>query len=130
MQTGFLQLNRANRIERELQLQMAPEHVYRFADDYTYIEIPLWKILDSEGEIVDKASRNQYVELVSAAHVTLRYGAKLLVAPNPVLFKYGVSPSLLLVDGKQPQILTIPITLRKDLKLDALDYLLRIYLPA
>lgn len=124
----FLRINRAGYIERHLCLQMAPEFAYRVSPDHTFLEIPLWKILNADEEIVEKASRNQQVELVSAASVKLQLGAKLLVQPNPKLHKYGmVSDLSLVVDGDR-QILSTPIILRKDLKWDQDDWLLRVYL--
>ena len=128
MDPTFLNLARNNRIPRMMGLEMAPEIPYTFSKDYTYIEVPLWKMLDSDGEITDKASRNQYVELVSAASLKLSYEAKCLAVPNPLLFKYGVLPSMMLLDGKDRMLVTVPITLRKDLKIAELEYLVRIYL--
>lgn len=128
MDPTFLNLARNNRIPRVMGLEMAPEIPYSYAKDYTYIEVPLWKMVDSEGELTDKASRNQYIELVSAASLKLSYEAKCLAVPNPVLFKYGIVPSMILLDGKERALVTVPITLRKDLVVSKLEYLVRIYL--
>jgi len=128
MDPTFLNLARNNRIPRVMGLEMAPDIPYTYAKDYTYIEVPLWKMVDSDGELTDKASRNQYVELVSAASLKLSYEAKCLAVPNPVLFKYGIVPSMILLDGSARSLVTVPITLRKDLQVNKLDYLVRIYL--
>jgi hypothetical protein len=124
----FLRISRAGYIDRLMCLQMAPEFAFRVAPDHTYLEIPLWKIINGDDEIVEKASRNQQVELVSAASVKLQLGAKLLVQPNPKLHKYGMISDLSLVVEGERQILSTPIILRKDLKWDQEDWLLRVYL--
>lgn len=128
MDPTFLNLARSNRMTRVMGLEMAPDIAFTYARDYTYIEVPLWKMLDSDGELTDKASRNQYVELVSGASLRLSYEAKCLVVPNPLLFKYGIVPSMILLDNKEKTIVTVPITLRKDLPVTKLEYLVRIYL--
>jgi hypothetical protein len=107
---------------------MAPEFAYRAAPDHTYLEIPLWKIINGDDEVVEKASRNQQVDLVSAASVKLQLGAKLLIQPNPKLHKYGMISDLSLAVEGERQILSTPIILRKDLKWDQEDWLLRVYL--
>lgn len=128
IESTFLRISRAGNLERHICLQMAEGHTYRFAKDHTYMEVPLWKMLNGDGEITEKASRNQYIELVSAASVKLQLGTKLLVQPNPLLNKFGIVPSLVLNVEEERQILTVPITLRKDLRWDPQDWLIRVYM--
>lgn len=128
MEPTFLNLSRANRIVREMGLEMAEGKVFRYASDYTYIEIPLLHALNADGEPVDKATRNQAIELVAAATLKPGYHVKILVLVNPTIYKYGMAPSMVLFDEKERTPVVVPVTFRKDMQLTGLDWLVRLYL--
>jgi len=128
MDPTFLNLARSNRIVREMGLEMVPGHAYRYSHDYTYIEIPLLHAVNADGEPIEKAIRNQAIDLVAAASIKPGYNAKMLAVVNPTIYKYGMAPSMLLLDDKDRTTITVPVTFRKDMRIDGLEWLVRLYL--
>lgn len=125
----FRRLSQGNCIDHFLGLKMEEGTVYKFSTDYTYIEIPLLRAVNADGESVQKATRNQYTELVSSASVRLYPGMKGLAVANPILSKYGAGPNILLLDNSSTrEQVVVPITFRKDMQLTGLDWLVRLYL--
>lgn len=107
---------------------MAESVPYRYGPDYSYVEIPLLRAFNGE-EKVDKASRNQMLMLEAACSVKPLNHYKCLISVNPLLLEYTSASALRLIDadGTRTQVV-IPAAFRRDLELNKLDWLVRLYL--
>lgn len=126
----FMNLLRGNRLSGFLRLKMDDGYPVRLAKDYTYAEVPLAKVLGSDGEPLDtKIHRNQQVELVAPMTMYPIGGYKGLVVVNPELYRYASVPSMLMFDSADtPQQVLIPAKFSRDMEMHAIDWLCRVYL--
>ena len=131
MDTSFLNLARGNRLNRDMGLVMEESNIYMFGNDYTYIEIPVLAALSSDGDMVQKVSRNQYVRIIPACSIKPTARAKVLVEPNPDLAQWGLfQPSYYVHGDGESLVPGFMFQARKDLSLSDLDYAIRLYLRA
>lgn len=135
METSFLNLARGNRLTAYLGLQMAAGYSYKYAPDYTYIEIPLMEFWNPSEEKVqeDKALRNQYVRVIPACSLTVRGSHyKIEVEPNPALAEFGlIQPGYYLHTAGGGGELSVPgfyMQVRRDVHVKDVDYAVRLYM--
>lgn len=130
MESSFLNLARGNRLSSYMGLQMAEGKSYRYAPDYTYIEIPVSILYNPTDEKeVEKGLRNQHLFVTPACFVNIRGGYKVLVEPNPKLAAYGATQGMYYISsGAGEQVPGFYITLRKDLDISDVNYAVRLYL--
>lgn len=128
MSTTFLNLRRGGRLQGFIGVRMDDGHAYKFANDYTYIELMCSSIKSLTGETQEKAVRNQFLNLELPVCLATRNGYKALVSVNPELMQYATCPSLLLMDNEKSERVVIPAKFHRDLDVLGLTYLARIYL--
>lgn len=136
LDSAFLNLVRGNRISTYLGLTMEGEIAYRFAADYSYVEIPLSEVFDLDSEKVLRKNavlkKGQTVRLIPACQIQTR-NYKCLVSVNPVLqdFSYG-TPGMFLIDAGDTTQPSVTVTARKDCSVADLTsgWLVRLYLLA
>lgn len=127
MSTTFLNLRRGGRLQGFIGVRMDEGRTYKFANDYTYIEVPCSTIVGSDGA-QEKASRNQSLDLEAPVCLATRNGYKALISVNPELMRYATCPSLMLFDEEHSTRVSVPAKFHKDLDVLGLDWLVRIYL--
>lgn len=132
MESSFLNLVRGNRLTSYMGLEMVPEYTYKFAPDYSYLEVPvLGFFLDADEKLVDKASRNQYVRVLPACTIDVKGSYKVQIEPNPELAKYGIfQPGYYVQPGSGNQRPGFYMQMRKDMDLTDVKYAVRIYMRA
>lgn len=129
MDVSFISLVRGNRLTQYLGLAMLEGYEYKYGKDYTYIEVPVSKML-LKGEEVSEAKKLQRVQLVAACTVTPKgSGTHLLVEPNRELSELGiVQAPYYLHNGDATQVPSVYISLIKDIELSSIPFCVRIYL--
>lgn len=126
----FLNLVRGNRLPSIMGLRMNDGVPYRFAKDYTYVEIPLAHMYNpSTEEVQSKASRNQRIRIIPGCQVRVSgSGYKVLVKVNPKLHEYAsVSYSAVLDSGDEEQPV-VYASFHRDMDEKELDWAVRLYL--
>lgn len=126
----FMNLLRGNRLAGFLRMRMSEGHPVKLAPDYTYAELPLFRAQSLEGELVDaKAMRNQTIELIAPATLRPIAGYKGLVVTNPALYRVGAVPSMQLIDSSNTELpISVVVRFHKDMVLEDLEWLCRVYL--
>lgn len=125
----FLSLVRGNRVEGFLGLKMKPGYAYRYATNYSYIELPLSQVrIDDEKQDTDKVTRNQFAILQAPATVSPQYQHQVMLVFNPAIFRFASGPSTLIVNSGETVPIEMPVRTFKDLHLADLDWLVRLYL--
>ena len=110
-------------------LQMTEGVPYKYAVDYSYVEIPLGTIYNpSTEEVLNKASRNQHLLLKPACSLRLDGNHKIIVKTNPLLQEFATVPAVLLLDPKSGEQPHFYASFRKDMDLSDLDWLVRLYM--
>lgn len=129
METSFLKLVSGSRISNYMGLKMLAERAFKYAPDYTYVEIPLLGFLGKDDTVPqDKALRNQYVRLIPACVVDVKGRDKLLVEPNPALAEFGmVQPGYYMHPG-QGGSPGLYMSVRKDIEVADVDFAIRLYM--
>lgn len=129
MDTSFLNLVRGNRLTSYMGLQMLHGHAYKYAPDYTYLEIPVLGFQNKDGEVEDKALRNQYVRVVPACLLDVKGLYKVQVEPNPALAEFGLfQPTYYLHPGSGGVSPGFYFHARKDTDTRDLPFAVRLYL--
>lgn len=130
MESSFLNIARGNRLNSYIGLKMGEGKSFRYAADYTYIEIPVRELINvTDDKTGSKGLRNQHVRILPACEVNVRGNYKLLVEPNPELAAYGSVQGMYYIQpGQGEQVPGFYITLRKDLDLSDLNFAVRLYL--
>lgn len=132
MDSSYLNLVRGNRLSSYMGLQMLGEAVYKFASDYSYIEIPILGFEAANStELTQKALRNQYVRVVPACLVDVKGGYRAQVEPNPAIAEYGLMQPTYYIHsnegGKSPGFY---FQARKDIEASDLTFAVRLYMRA
>lgn len=128
MDSVFANLIRGGRLSA-MGLQMADGQPFRYAKDYTYVEIPFGEAFNiSTEELQKEAKRNQHLKLIPAARVNLKAPYKMLVKTHPSIQKYASCPPLFLLDPDEGGDITFYSIFRKDMNLIELPWLVRLYL--
>jgi hypothetical protein len=131
MDTVFLNLVRGTRLSNYMGLLMDEGVPYRYARDYTYVEIPLAQLYNpSTEEVVEKATRNQKLRIIPACKVSPKGTYKLLVKTNPRLQEYATCPAMFLLDPSESEALSFYALFQKDMDSRELDWAVRIYMTA
>lgn len=132
MDSSFLNLVRGNRLSGFMGLEMMPDKNFKYAPDYSYLEIPiLGFFLDSEEKLVEKAMRNQYVRVLPACTVNVKGSYKVQVEPNPELAKYGLfQPGYYIHPGERSQRPGFYMQMRRDLDVEDVPFAIRLYMRA
>jgi hypothetical protein len=108
---------------------VVPEFPYKLAPDYTYVELPLVPVRDEDGDVVTKFARNQTHVLQSPVTVQAVANYKILVSVNRELLKYANCPALFIVDpANAAERIEVVAQFRKDMPLDAISWIARLYL--
>lgn len=136
--SSFARLTYGNRIAKYLRLAPSPDLVY--AQDGTYVEVPLGSIgatVDIVDEVagskVPASSRSRRVELVAKCEIEPQRGNgyKYLIEPNPELWKLGIVQAPYYLhggEGKLAPTIQLYITGQVDKKKLSSMYLVRIYM--
>lgn len=133
MDSNFLNLVRGNRLMNYMGLQMAPEHAYKYAPTYVYVEIPVLHLLNcADGKMSDKGLRNQQIMVIPACSVTPRGSYIVEVEPNRKLAEYGtISGGIYRIHptkGGETVVPAFAMTLRKDMDQADMEWAVRLYL--
>lgn len=133
LDTSFANVSRGNRLDFA-GLEMVPGYNYRYAPDYSYIEIPILGFyLDNEEKLVEKAMRNQYVRVLPACTIRNRGNYHIQVEPNPELAKHGLFQPTYYVNPDPKAESMRPgfyMQMRRDLEIGDVPYSIRLYLRA
>lgn len=130
LETSFLNLGRGNRLGTHLGLQMLEGQAFKYAPDYTYLEIPILGFM-KDGGVESKVLRNQYVKVVPACLLDPRGLYKIQVEPNPALAEYGtIQPGYYIQPGTGGQMPGFYFQARKDTDVQDVKYAIRLYLRA
>lgn len=125
----FLNLVRGNTLGSYLGLEMNLGKAFRYASDYTYVEIPLAEMYNStEERVVEKALRNQKLRLIPACKVNIRTGYKGIVRTNPKLQEVANCPAMFIIDPGEPGSPSFYVSFQKDYEASELDWAVRLYL--
>lgn len=89
MDSSYLNLVRGNRLSNHMGLEMAPAHAYKYAPDYSYVEIPALTF-EKDGEPIEKVLQNQFVSVVPACTLHVRGSYRIQVEPNPAFGQFGI----------------------------------------
>jgi hypothetical protein len=111
-------------------LVMIEGHTWKYAKDYTYIEIPLLGFMDKDGELKDSVQRNQYVRVVPACSLDIKGMDKVLVEPNPAVSEFGLAQASYYMHPDQKGIPGFYFQARKDLDIKDLTHAVKLYLRA
>lgn len=117
----------------KLGLRIEREEDVVYGAQYSYAELKLGKaVLESsgeEGQEVTAGKRGQTLHLIPTYTVQPTDGYHCLVSVNPELQKYasGVPQVILIQPSTTPVEIPIWITLRRDLDLTTLGWLVRVY---
>lgn len=131
MDAVFLNLVRGTRLASYMGLQMQEGVPYRYAKDYTYVEIPLAQLYNpSTEEVVEKASRNQKIRIIPACKVQPTGTYKLVVKTNPKLQEFATAPAMYMLDPGEGEGLAFYATFQRDMDSSELDWAVRIYMTA
>jgi hypothetical protein len=129
LESVFLNLVRGSRLSMYMGLKMDEGAAYRFAKDYTYIEIPLAQLYNpSTEEVVTKATRNQRIQIIPACKVEIKGNYKILIKTNPVLQEVASCPSMILLDSGEAAPASFYATFHKDMSEKDLEWAVRLYL--
>lgn len=129
MDTVFLNLVRGNRLGMYMGLKMEDGKPYRFAPDYTYVEIPLAQIYNpTTEEVVTKVSANQKVQIIPACTVRVASNYKILVKTNPKLQALANCPAMFLMDAGSDEHCSFYAHFQKSLDREEIDWAVRLYL--
>jgi hypothetical protein len=131
MQTSFYNWARGNRLSQYAGLKMYDGHEFKYAPDYTYIEIPVSYLRDNkEGlQYVKKGLRNQHLQVVAACSLDVRGSLKVEVEPCPQLSEYGsVQAGYYIHPGSGEVSPSFYVTFRKDCDISEIPYAVRLYL--
>jgi len=127
--TTFLNLVRGNSLGSYLHLEMNPGKTFRYAPDYTYIEIPVAEFYDTKEEApVSKAMRNQKIQILPACKVSVRAGYKIMVRTNPKLQEVSNCPTIMFLDPGDNGTPSFYASFQKDYEAKELDWAVRLYL--
>ena len=122
----FKHLSRTARSYRLMNVNI--EEFVRTSSDFVagYVGVGVGINLSSGEEITDpKLKRAERVKLIGNVNMIIRK-CRVLIEPNPVLYEYGsVDSERIIEPGTVPEIF---IKLHKDLDLNNLEYLYRVYL--
>lgn len=134
MSTSYLSMASGARISNYLGLKMDEGIAFRYPGiqerQYAYVEIPVARMeLATNGEVVDKALRNQMIRIVPACSVEVRGAARFEVHPNRAFWDFGTVQGMYYLESKEGRLVpSFHIQLRKDLELTGDDYAIRIYM--
>jgi len=131
MEFSFLKLLRGDtKIRNYLGLKMDPGTDLVQGEEYMYIALPVRGAV-VDGELTMLIKRNQHVFLESNGTVDIRGRAFFEVEPNPALCELGQVQGIYRIHPKSgEQRLGLWFTARKDLDLNSLDFLLKVYMPS
>lgn len=129
MDSSYLKLMKGSRLTNYMGLQLEKGAEPAFGKNYLYLEIGPYGIEDSEGSLIREVKRNQHVFLQSVATVNVKGRNIVEVEPNPALSELGqVQGSHKIHPDSGEQRVGVWFTARKDMSLDDLKYLVRIYM--
>ncbi len=128
----FTNVARGERCRIHMTLRMDDGAVHRYAPDYTYIELGMRKLVDSEGKEVEEAKRNQTFNIESPCTVKPVREHKILVQVNPELSQVANVPLMFILDygGDTAKAAPVQVTaqFRKDFDPSKLAWVFRLYL--
>lgn len=126
----FLKLVTGNRLGMYMGLKMDEGKAYRFAKDYTYVEIPVGRIFNpTSEEFVTKVTANQKVQIIPACSINLKgSGYKIMVKTNPKLQAIANCPSVIMLDYDEGDQCSFFAHFQKALNVEDLDWAVRLYL--
>ena len=126
----FLHIARGNRIEHYMRMQtVVPEFPYKLAPDYTYVELATVPPVDEEGNRLAKLTRGQTHVLQSPVTAQVVSGYKILVSVNRALLQYANAPAMFIIDpSNAPERIEVVAQFRRDMNVDSLPWLVRLYL--
>jgi len=129
METSFYNWARGNRLSQYAGLKMYDGHEFRYAPDYTYIEIPLLGFMDQKEGLQEKGLRNQHLQVIPACTIDVKGSLKVEVEPCPQLAEFGsVQAGYYIHPGSGEVTPSYYITFRKDCDFDNIPYAVRLYL--
>ena len=119
----FLKMSRGNRTEK-----LGLKGKLRFSKDYTAVMVDARGIVTKdEVELQTSANKGKTVVLVGDQMITPKGEYRAIIDVNPELYHYGQVNCVSIIEpksGVQPQ---VHIKLSRNLDLDNIDYLYRIY---
>lgn len=132
MDSSFLNICRGNRLSSYMGLQMLENTAFKYAQDYSFIEIPVLGFQGKQGEGLEKkVLRNQYVRVVPSCLVDVKGTVKILVEPNPALAEFGLfQPSYYIHSGSGGMSPGFYFQARRDTDVGDLLFAVRLYLRA
>lgn len=130
MESSFLNWARGNRLSMYAGLKMEEGHEFKYASDYTYLEIPAVGFYDDkEEQVVDKGMRNQHLLVIPACTLNMKGMLKVLVEPCPELAAYGsVQAGYYIHPGSGEKVPSFYINLHKNCDISNIPYAVRLYL--
>lgn len=124
-----MNLIRGSRLTNDMGLRMREGVPYKFATDYSYVEIPLGSLYNPvTEEDIETTSSNQYILIKPACSLEITGLNKVLVKTNPKLQEYALTPSLLLLDHKSGEQPFFYAHFRKKMSREDIDWAVRLYL--
>lgn len=132
MDTSYLNLARGNRLSSYLGLEMVSGYTMRYAQDYTYVEIPILGFYHpGEDKVLEKVLRNQYVRVLPACTVQVRGHYKVEIEPCQEVYEFGMAQGRYYIEpGTDQQVPGFYLQVRKDVNMTDLPHAIRIYMRA
>lgn len=129
MESSFLNLVRGNRLTSMMGLELFTGEPPKYGVGYTYVEVPVAKLVDLEGNTLEKGLRNQHIAVIPECTVMARGDYKILVEPNRAFWQYGTVQGMYYIQpGDDTQAPGFYVILRRDLDLTGIDWAVRLYL--
>lgn len=125
MDTTLLKLMDGSRVKNHMGLRMDEGYEYVKGKNYLHLDIPI--LLGEETSV----KRGQHVFLEAAGSINVKGRNVVEVEGNPALAEYGqMQPGYKVHPDSGARRLGIWFTAHKQLDLDSLDYLVRLYMYA